>query len=78
VDYLSIERIYYDLKTCKQKVEEYMRQYPELKPLQISEILERLKLLDNSFPPHDLWEDYYQDINKIFVVTKKKKNVGCV
>jgi superfamily II DNA or RNA helicase len=78
VDYLSIERIYYDLDTCKKKVEEYMCQYPELKPLQISEILERLKILDNSFPPHDLWEDYYQDINKIFVVTKKKKNVGCV
>lgn len=79
VDYLSIEKVYYDLDTCKKKVEEYMCQYPELKPLQFSELMERLKHLDGSFPPHDLWEDYYQeDINTIIVISKKKKHIGCI
>jgi hypothetical protein len=79
VDYLSIERNYYDLDTCKKKVAEYMRQYPELKPLQFSELMERLKQMDKSFPSPDLWEDYYQeDINKIIIISKKKKRVGCV
>ena len=79
VDYLSFKGDYYELETCKQKVTEYMRQYPDLKPLQFSEILERLKHLDVSFPPPDLWEDYYQqDINTIIIISKKKKRVGCI
>ena len=79
VDYLSFKGDYYDLETCKQKVVEYMSQYPELKPLQFSEMMERLKQMDPSFPPPDLWEDYYQeDINKIIIISKKKKRVGCV
>ena len=79
VDYLSFKGDYYDLETCKQKVVEYLRENPELKPLQFSEMMERLKHLDTSFPPPDLWEDYYQeDINKIIIISKKKKRVGCV
>jgi superfamily II DNA or RNA helicase len=79
VDYLSIERNYYDLDTCKKKVAEYMRQYPEFKPLQFSVMMEKMKQLDVSFPPHDLWEDYYQeDINTIIVIPKKKKRIGCI
>ena len=79
VDYLSFKGDYYDLETCKKNVAEYMSQYPELKPLQFSEMMERLKQMDTSFPPPDLWEDYYQeDINKIIIISKKKKRVGCV
>jgi len=79
VDYLSFKGDYYDLETCKRKVTEYMNQYPDLKPLQFSEVMERLKQMDSSFPPPDLWEDYYQeDINKIIIISKKKKRVGCV
>lgn len=79
VDYLSIERNFYDLETCKQKVVKYLREYQDLKPLQFSEMIKRLKQIDASFPPPDLWEDYYQeDINKIIIISKKKKRVGCV
>lgn len=59
VDYLSVERNFYDLETCKQKVAEYMREYQDLKPLQFSEMIKRLKHIDSSFPPPDLWEDYH-------------------
>lgn len=61
IDYLSIERIYYDLKTCKEKVNEYMAMYPELKIhyLNLSIINQRLCEIDNMFPPNGLWTDYY-------------------
>ena len=31
IEYLSIERVYYDLETCKNKVGEYLLLYPEIK-----------------------------------------------
>jgi hypothetical protein len=72
VDYLSVERIYYDLETCKQKVAEYMSQYPELtqQHLNLIEMSRVLRTLDPLFPPHDIWVDYYQtELDKILNIT---------
>jgi hypothetical protein len=66
IDYLSIERVYYDLKTCKEKIFEYLTKYPELKQdiLNYSFIKNKLCNLDSSFPPNGLWVEYY-DVKKI-------------
>ncbi len=62
IDYLGIERIYYDLETCKKKVNEYIRMNPELKKymFELSKLNEKLCELDSNFPPNGLWVDYYK------------------
>lgn len=61
IDYLGIERNFYDIDECKFKVREYLKDKIELKkhmtnlvgiPIQLCEI-------DNKFPPYDLWIEYY-------------------
>jgi len=72
VDYLSIERNYYDLETCKRKVSEYMREDNELtqQSLNVIEMSRVLCTLDVLFPPHDLWVDYYQtELDTILNIT---------
>jgi superfamily II DNA or RNA helicase len=78
IEYLSIERVYYDLTTCKKKIDEYLLLYPEIKKhyLNLSIVCEELCKLDDKFPPKGLWVEYYnikslQDI--INIVSKKKK-----
>lgn len=82
IDYLSIERIYYDLPTCKQKVNDYLKLYPELKKhyLNLSIIIKELLKLDNKFPPNGLWTDYYNisDLNNIIIIFNKKKKSGVI
>ena len=81
IEYLSIERIYYDLTTSKKKIDEYLLLYPEIKKhyLNLSIICEELCKIDDKFPPEGLWVEYYnikslQDI--ITIVNKKKKNIS--
>jgi superfamily II DNA or RNA helicase len=76
IDYLSIERIYYELETCKNKVNEYLLLYPKLKKLlNISEISYELCKIDNLFPPNGLWVEYYniKELKEIIYVNIKKK-----
>ena len=78
VDYLSIERVYYNLEMCKKKTSEYMRENHELsqQSLNLIEISRRLCVLDALFPPYDLWVDYYKnELVDIIVFSNKKKGM---
>ena len=61
IEYLSIERVYYDLETCKNKVGEYLLLYPEIKKyyLDLSIVSNELCKIDVLFPPNGLWVEYY-------------------
>lgn len=82
IEYLSIERIYYDFETCKNKVGEYLLLYPEIKKhyLDLSIISNELCKLDTNFPPNGLWVEYYnvKDLTYIITITNKKKNIGVI
>lgn len=69
IDYLSIDRVYYDLKTCKTKVQEYLVNETSI-DFELTNITKNLKSLDNNFPPCDLWCDYY-DINDLTEIIKE-------
>ena len=78
IEYLSIERIYYDLEACKNKVCEHLELYPNIKKnyLDLSLLCKELCKLDSCYPPYGLWIEYYnvktlQDI--ITIINKKKK-----
>jgi superfamily II DNA or RNA helicase len=72
IDYLNIERIYYDLETCKNKVNEYLLNEIYI-DFEFTNITKSLKILDNLFPPYDLWCEYY-DIKDLTEIIKHKKN----
>jgi superfamily II DNA or RNA helicase len=77
IEYLNIERVYYDLETCKNKVNEYLLLYPEIKKnyLDLSIISNELCKLDALFPPNGLWVEYYnmKDLQDIITIINKKK-----
>ena len=77
IEYLSIERVYYDLETCKNKVGEYLLLYPEIKKhyLDLSIVADELCKIDVLFPPNGLWVEYYnvKDLRDIITITNKKK-----
>jgi superfamily II DNA or RNA helicase len=82
IEYLSIERIYYDLELCKNKVDEYLLLYPEIKKhyLDLSIISNDLVKIDALFPPNGLWVEYYnvKDLRDIITITNKKKKIGVI
>ena len=82
IEYLSIERIYYDLETCIEKVNELLILHNEIKKqyLNLSIICKELCELDNNFPPNGLWVEYYnvKDLRDIIIIVNKKKKVGVV
>jgi superfamily II DNA or RNA helicase len=77
IDYLSIERVYYDLQTCKTKVVEYLALYPEIKAhyLDLAIVCFELCKKDSLFPPNGLWVDYYnlKDLRDLIIINYKKK-----
>lgn len=77
IEYLSIERVYYDFETCKNKVCEYLLTYPEIKKhcLNLSIVCDELCSIDKLFPPKDLWVEYYnvKDLRDIIIIINKKK-----
>ena len=81
IEYLSIKRIYYDLETCIEKVNELLILHNEIKKhyLDLSIICKELCELDNNFPPNGLWVEYYnvKDLRDIIIIINKKK-VGVV
>ena len=83
VAYLGIERKYYDLKTCKEKVQKYLHENPDIKPskLDLSTTCSQLCELDMMFPPNTMWVDYYRvnelgDIISYSSIKKKKQFSG--
>ncbi len=79
IEYLSIERVYYDLQTCKNKVSEYLLLYPEIKAdyLNLSTVVNKLCKLDILFPPDGLWVEYYnvKDLKDIIDIINKKSKI---
>ena len=77
INYLSIERIYYDLETCKNKVGEYLSLSPKIKKnyLDLSIVCTGLCKIDTQFPPNGLWVEYYnvKDLRDIIELSNKKK-----
>jgi len=72
IEYLSIERIYYDLETCKNKVGEYLSNETNI-DFEFTNITKSLKISDDMFPPYDLWCEYY-DINDLTEIIRHNKN----
>jgi hypothetical protein len=72
IEYLSIERVYYDLETCKNKVGEHLSNETDI-DFEFTNIMKTLKILDDMFPPYDLWCEYY-DINDLTEIIKHNKN----
>ena len=72
IEYLSIERVYYDLETCKNKVGEYLS-YETYINFELTNITKSLKILDDMFPPCDLWCEYY-DINDLTEIIEEHNN----
>jgi superfamily II DNA or RNA helicase len=82
IEYLSIERIYYDLETCIEKVNELLILHNEIKKyyLDLSIVCKELCELDNNFPPNGLWVEYYnvKDLRDIIIIVNKKKKMGAI
>jgi hypothetical protein len=86
IHYLNIGRtFYYDLETCKDKIQEYLVFNPSIKKshldLYLSTTINELCKLDARFPPNDLWIEYYgvKDLRDIIVISSnKKKNSNIV
>jgi len=71
IEYLSIERIYYDLETCKNKVSEYLSN--KTIDFEFTNITKSLKSLDDMFPSYDLWNEYY-GTNDLTEIIKQNKH----
>jgi len=82
IEYLSIERMYYDIETCKNKVNEYLLLYPEIKKyyLDLSIVSNELCKIDTMFPPNGLWVEYYnvKELRDIITIVNKKKKMGVI
>ena len=82
IEYLSIEKVYYDLETCKNKVVEYLALYNEIKKhyLDLSIVSNELCKKDSLFPPNGLWVEYYnvKDLRDIITITNNKKKMGVI
>jgi len=68
ITYLSIGRTYYDLETCKSKVNEYLSNQKYI-DFEFTNITKILKNVDDMFPPFDLWTEYYY-INDLTQIIK--------
>lgn len=77
IDYLGIKRTFYEKAECIQKVNEYLKLYPEFKTeyLNLALVCEKLCVLDTMFPPPGLWIDYYGiiDLKELIIFKNKKK-----
>ena len=79
---MSIERIYYDLETCKNKINGYLLLNPEFKKdyLELSIVCNQLCNIDPQFPPNGLWAEYYnvKELRDIITMTNNKKKMGVI
>jgi hypothetical protein len=61
IDYLSIERKYYEYDRCKNKINQYLIKYPKIRNeyLNLFNICLKMCEIDKLFPSSDLWIEYY-------------------
>jgi hypothetical protein len=78
IDYLNIERKYYDIETCKNKIREHFVLKLKMKKQHIDfdTIVNELCKNDAMFPPNDLWIEYYcvKNLRELFVINVNKKS----
>jgi len=79
IEYLNIERKYYDLNNCRKKIKEYLSEQPQIlqNHLNKSSIAKIMCEIDNNFPNYDIWKYYYDlEIEQIIQLSvKKQKNI---
>jgi len=77
IDYFSIQRTFYDMETCIEKVGKYLDAQPRIKYglLNLADICSELCKIDPLFPPNGLWVEYYdvKDLQNIIIIANKKK-----
>ena len=82
IDYLSIENIFYNIDECKEKIKNYLLKHDELKKyyMNLSMVTNELCKKDSSFPPHDLWIEYYnlKSLEDIIIIKNNKKRSGLI
>jgi superfamily II DNA or RNA helicase len=80
IEFLSIQRVYYELDTCIEKVNKLLILHNEIKKhdLDLSIVCKELCKLDNNFPPNGLWVEYYNvnDLSDIIIIVNKKKKMA--
>jgi superfamily II DNA or RNA helicase len=80
IEFLSIERVYYNLDACKENVNRYLKECSTIKReyLNLDIVCEALCKHDKKFPPNGLWVEYYgvHDLRDIIVIVNKKKVGG--
>ena len=80
--YLGIERIYYEIDKCKEMIDIYLKENPEIKKhyLNLSLVCQELCKLDKSFPPNSLWVEYYKikELNEIIKISSVAKKRGVI
>ena len=78
--YLGIKRIYYEIDKCKEMIDIYLKENPEIKKhyLNLSLVCQELCKLDKSFPPNGLWVEYYKvkELNEIIKISSVAKKSG--
>jgi len=77
IHYLSIDRIYYDLETCKTKVNEYLRTNRDIN-IKIYDVISKLYAKDKQFPPPSIWTDYYglKDLSELVKIVRRIKKLN--
>jgi superfamily II DNA or RNA helicase len=77
IHYLSIDRIYYDLGTCKTKVNEYLRTNRDIN-IKIYDVINKLYEEDKQFPPPSIWADYYglKDLSELVKIVRRIKKLN--
>ena len=75
--YLGIERIYYEIDKCKEMIDIYLKENPEIKKhyLNLSLVCQELCKLDKSFPPNGLWVEYYKvkELSDIIKISNRQR-----
>jgi hypothetical protein len=76
LEYLGIQRVYYELDDCKKKVSEYSEQIRAYY-MDLSKACSELCKLDQRFPPNGMWVEYYnvKDLRNIISVAPTKKKI---
>jgi superfamily II DNA or RNA helicase len=82
IDYLGIERIYYDIETCKNKIHEYLLKNKDkiINNIDLALIKKNLCEIDNNYPPSDIWLDYYniKSLSDIIILINNKKVLSSI
>ena len=54
---MGIYRDYYDIDECKSRINNFLENIEH--DIDLNGIAKKIKTIDDKFPPHDLWCDYY-------------------